>query len=315
MRSTDMGVLRLDGASPARLAALSRDALDRVMTSEAELVVAVPQGEAVVLGAFQRASEVTSGSPRVRRGSGGAAARVGPGSVWVMLALARPDALVACDAARMLNRYVRPILSAMTKSGALAHYFDRDWISVARRPAALVGFAHDASTGRALVEAVIAVSTPFATGERASFLGKAPTTLAEHAPAVDPARVADAIAAAYSTAYGRSPVPFAPRELERGAADAAEAARADGTEAEDDRPWTATCEEAIGTLAAGRDRTGRMRVGGELMASRDAMTKLEDALARGDDAPRAVDEALGAPGVVTFGVRSLDSIRDVIERA
>jgi hypothetical protein len=302
MRSTDMGVLRLDGASPARLAALSRDALDRVMTSEAELVVAVPQGEAVVLGAFQRASEVTSGSPRVRRGSGGAAARVGPGSVWVMLALARPDALVACDAARMLNRYVRPILSAMTKSGALAHYFDRDWISVARRPAALVGFAHDASTGRALVEAVIAVSTPFATGERASFLGKAPTTLAEHAPAVVPAKVADAIAAAYPAAYGRSAVPFAPRERDAAAAD-------------DDGPWTATREEAIGILAAGRDRRGRLRVGGELMASRDAMARLEDALARGDDASHAVDEALGAPGVVTFGVRSLDSIRDVIERA
>jgi hypothetical protein len=77
-------------------------------------------------------------------------------------------------------------------------------------------------------------------------------------------------------------------------------------------------EEAIGVVAAGRDRDGRMRVGGELMVSRDAIARLEDAIARapGDSAQldRAVDE-LAAPGVALLGVRDLRSLREVIAEA
>ena len=49
------------------------------------------------------------------------------------------------------------------------------------------------------------------------------------------------------------------------------------------------------------------------MASRDALARLEAAIASEQaDVGAAVVETLGAPGVVTFGVRSLGSIRDVI---
>lgn len=293
----EMGVLCLVGdlvgdgrASAGRLAAVSRGALDRRLASDAELVVAVPEDEAVVMGAFERGGGV-------RRGSGGASARVGPGSVWVQLALARPEALVACEPAQLLNRYVRPLLKALTKSGALAHYFGRDWISVARRPCALVAFAHDASTHRALFEAIVAVRTPFALGARGSFLGKEPTTMAAHASGAEPAKVAEAIVEAYLHAYGRTPAPLSLPDAEAGPEPP-------------EPPWAATRDEGIGTIAAGRDHTGRMRVGGELMASRDAIASLEDALARGEDPSRAVDEVLGP--AVTFGVESLASIRDVI---
>jgi hypothetical protein len=85
-----------------------------------------------------------------------------------------------------------------------------------------------------------------------------------------------------------------------------------------DPPWTATREEAIGIVAAGRDRTGLVRVGGELMASRDVITRLESeiAAAAGDSAriDRAVD-ALAAPEVAMLGVRTLRSIRDAIDEA
>jgi len=291
----DLGVVRADGLTAAALAAVSRGALDRPLARDAELLVAVPSDEAVVLGAFER-------GPGVRRGSGGATARVGPGSVWVQLALARPDALVDCDAERLLNRYARPLLKAITKSGALAHYFGRDWISVAHRPAALVAFAHDATTGRCLVEAIVAVTTPFADGARASFLGKEPTTLGAHAPGATPSKLADAIVRAHLDAYARTEEVVA---LPEGAAD----------DVVDDPPWTATSDEAIGTIGAGRDRAGRMRVGGEIMASRDAVRDLEARLARGEDPSLAVDAALGAPGVTVFGVRDLAAIRDVIVRA
>lgn len=295
----DVGVIRTDGVAAARLAAISRGALDRALGHDAELLVAVPADEGDVIGAFERGR----GDGSLRRGSGGGPAHVGPGTVWVQLALARPDALVACDADKLLNRYVRPLLKALTKSGALAHYFGRDWVSVAHRPAALLAFAHDAGTGRAMVEAIVGVTTPFASGDRASFLGKAPTTIGEHARAtLDASKVADAIVQSYLDAYGRTPkaiaLPSGPEEEEHV-----------------EPPWTATREEAIGTIGAGRDRAGRLRVGGELMASRDAVKRLEEALARGDDPSAAVDAAIGAPGVVTFGVRSLASIRDAIADA
>jgi hypothetical protein len=270
-------------------------------------VVAVPADDAVALGAFQRSSEVAAGVPLVLRGSGGAAARVGPGTVWVQLALARPDALVACDAARLLNRHVRPLLAALTKVGALAHYFGRDWVSVARRPAALVGFAHDARTGRALVEAFVAVTTPVSLGDRASFMGKAPVTVAEVAPAATPERVADAIVAAHLAAYGLEAAALSP-DAEPGALEEEPGAL------EEEPPWAATRAEALGTIAAGVDRRGRMRLGGELMASRDAVLALEAAIARGDD-PAAASDALAAPGAVAFGVRDLASVRDALVAA
>jgi hypothetical protein len=57
------------------------------------------------------------------------------------------------------------------------------------------------------------------------------------------------------------------------------------------------------------------------MASRDAIERLEDALremprdASPEDVGRMVDDALTTHGAVTFGVRSLASIRDVIVEA
>jgi hypothetical protein len=318
---TRLLVRRGDGLPSRLLAALSRGALDRPLRAPAELVVAVPSDHAVLLGAFQRAVEVV-GSPAeaAHRGSGGAAAQVGAGTVWLQLALARTDALVPCDAPRLLNRYVRPLLRSLTRSGATARWFGRDWVSVETRPAALVAFAHDAGTGRALVEAVVAVATPFEVDkERASFRGAAPTTLGEITGRVDPHAVADAVAAAYAAAYEGAPDAYDPGALLEGGP-----GEPDGADARErrDPPWQATREEAIGLVGAGRDREGRLRIGGELMASRDAVLALEASLAAlpagadlVDAVGRAVDETLGSPPAATFGLRSLVTVRDVIVEA
>jgi hypothetical protein len=282
--------------------ACARDAADAV------LVMALPSDEALVLGAFQRESEVRPALrlSLVRRGSGGGAVLVGPGTVWLQLALARSNVLFDATPDKLLNRYVRPLLRALGRVlGVPASYFGRDWISAAHRPVGLVGFAHEASTDKALFEAIVAVSTPFSVGERATFLGKSPATLDEVAGrALDRERVVEAVIAAYA-GEGTTPV-AAPR------------AAAPGTSAPVDPPWAATRSEAIGTVAAGRDGSGRLRVGGELMASSDAIARLE-ALVAGlpldaspDDVGRVVDEALSAPGVTTFGVRTFVSLRDVI---
>jgi hypothetical protein len=321
---SSLGVLRLDGdgrGAAARLAALSRGALDRELVHDAELVIGAPSDDAIVLGALQRASELREADDRtralLRRGSCGAELTVGAGSLWVQLALTRADALVRCEPSRLLNRHVRPLLRALTKVGVLAHYFDRDWITAGRRPVAMIAFAHDAGTGRALVEAVIAVDTPFALRPRPSYLGKPPGTLADVGARVELSRLADAIAEAYATSYGRSVVELS----DFGALDAMSTpSSADAEDLRAELPWAATRDEAIGLVGAGRDRTGRMRIGGELMASRDAVARLEARLAdpAASDAAAiadAIDASLGGADVALVGVRSLTSLRDVLIEA
>jgi hypothetical protein len=297
---------------PAELAARSLS-WTAIRGADARLVVAVPSEEAIVIGAFQRRSELLPLGPDdavlsvYRRGSGGAAARAGPGTVWVQLSLARPDAIVPCTADKVLNRYVRPLLRALTRVASRpAHYFGRDWISAAHRPVGLVAFAHDASTGEASFEALVGVRAPFVLRERASFMGKEPATLEAIAGTpIDVRTVAGAIASAYRALASDV------REEAAPAIAAAEPLLADDA-------WSAVREEAIGIVACGRDAGGRVRVGGELMASRDALARLEDRIAAlgagatADDVGRAVDEAFTTRGAVLFGVRSLASIRDVI---
>lgn len=315
-----LALFRVDDVPATELARWSR-AWDRPAQAGAELIVATVSGEIVALGAFQRTSEV---EPRGRsgvsvvRGSGGAAAAVDTGTVWMQLSLARPDALVACTADKLLNRYLRPLLRALTRVlGVPVSYFGRDWLSAARRPIALVAFAHEASSGRSFVEAIVSVRSSFALSRRSSFLGKEPATLEEIVRrSIDPRLVADAIADAYRDLtndlreLASFDLPTEPGRLpkleERPAASPCE------------WPWAATREEALGTIGAGRDAAGRIRVGGEWMVSRDALLRLEELVAAlpsnaaADDVGLAVDEALTTQGAVTFGVRSLVSIRDVI---
>jgi hypothetical protein len=301
-----LGVRRSFGIEARELAALSRAALDAPVADEAELWIARPAGEAIALGAFQR-NVGRRAVPVVRRGSGGPAVRMGEGTLWLALVLPRVDALVSCDEAHIVNRYVRPLLRALTKCGALAHFFGRDWVSVKHRPAAWVGFAHDRASGRAVVEAFVARETPFDVGPRASYLGKEPGTLASiTGAAVDEMHLADAIVAAYSDAYGRVAV-------DRGALPSVDGA----VEAPTELPWAAVVDEVIGELGAGADVDGRFRVGGELLASRDALASLESSVAnaRDEDVAEIVDATLGAQGVALDGVRSLTSVRDVIAAA
>jgi hypothetical protein len=253
----------------------------------------------------------------VRRGSGGPEVRIGPATVHIALALAHPGALVPCDEKRIVNRCVRPLLKAVTRVGALAHFFGRDWVSVAHRPAAWVGFAHDATTQRTVFEAFVAVRAPFhdeaRDGPRPSLLGKEPGTLEGiTGKAVDPHALVEAIARAYAEAWDAEEVPIAVG-VEPSATATDDAAGATGVEP----PWAATVDEAIGTIGAGRDAGGVFRVGGDLLVSRDALARLEarSVAAAEADLGRVVDETLAAPGVALDGVRSLESVRDVIARA
>jgi len=301
-----LGLMRAKARSAAEIAAHSRAALDRALAQPAELWVAVARDTALLAGAFQRGVSMPDTWPLARRGSGGPEVLVGPGTVHVALALAHPGVLTPCDESRIVNRSVRPLLRALTKTGPLAHYFGRDWVSVAHRPAAWVGFAHDAGTRRTLFEAFVAVRTPFAIAERASFLGKPQGTLEVIAgTALDPQRIADAVVDAYLAAYNAEPVDLAVPE-----------AQTEDADLRRDPPWAATSEEAIGTIGAGPDAGGVFRIGGDLLVSRDALAELETCVAEAadDDIGRVVDDTLRRPGVAIDGVKSLASVAEVILR-
>ncbi len=279
--------------------------------------MAVARDQAVLVGAFQRPCvagrswPLPPSVPLFRRGSGGPEVLVGEGTIHVVLALAHPGALVACDEKHIVNRLVRPLLRALTKTGSQAYFFGRDSVSVTkgqtRTPAAWVGFAHDATTKRTAFEAFIAVRTPYALNLSGSSGGNAQGTLESIAGrALDAMRIAEAIAVAYEgSASVAEPAPVTsddpPTPLNPDA----------------DPPWSATCEEAIGPLGAGTDTEGVFRVGGDLLVSRDALARLEARVAGAsdDEVGGVVDATLGAPGVALEGVRSLQSVRDLIVNA
>jgi hypothetical protein len=216
----------------------------------------------------------------------------------VLVTLARLE----CDETKILNRHVRPILAAITKTtGKPARYFGRDWIDVGSRPIAHVGFGHERASGRTVVEAFVAVRTPFTLPvdghPRASYGGKEPATLEALCGKVDDDKLVR------SVALGAEPFTVVPREHQTIAISGA------------DPPWAACVEEAIGPVCAGRDASGRMRVGGEWMGSLDAALDLEERLMRGEAVRSAVDAAFTAPHTALFGVRSLDSFARALEAA
>lgn len=297
--------------SPAAVAASSQRALDDDL-GEPRLVVAWPAREAVLLGAFQPLHEAGLGAhaglPAWRRASGGAAARVGPGVLYVGLSLPHPGALQPATCDQILNRAVRPLLRALTRVAAPTHYFGRDWLSSGKRPVGLVAFGHDAGTRRTVVEAFVSLaSSALPDVARASYGGRAPATFAElrgDRGAVEPARVEAALAEAFGLPVHPLPALEAPPDA------APQPAR------------VARVEEAIGPIFSWRDEHLQVRLGGELMASRDRVAWLE---ARVSDRPDADDATLGAwvdeafrpsaPPVALFGVRSLASIRDALREA
>jgi hypothetical protein len=305
----DLG-LRLEGETSAASAVLHQaDALDRPLLWDAELTLAEMATPAWAIGTLARGHGMPEDAPLVRRVSGGAPVRLGPKTIHLALALRSPSVLFRVDAKKLINRYVRPLLRALTKSGAPAAYFGRDWISVGHRPAGIVGFAHDAGTGRAVFEAFVALSTPFS-GPRPAFLGKEPGTLESIlGRTFEASAIMRSIADAYLSEAGGAAHDLSPASSIEGAG-VDEALRAEP-------PWAARVEEAIGPVCAGRDALSVLRLGGDFMASRDAIERLEASVVHVPE-PAAealtvrVNEAFGAPGIALEGVRDLSSLRTAL---
>jgi hypothetical protein len=310
----DTLVVRTGAATARELAAWSRGAMDMALDGGAELWAHEATTEALVLGAFERADGAHV-SPVFQRGSGGASVLVAPGTIHVALVLRHSAELTECAPDKIVNRYVRPLLRALTGLGATARYFGRDWISVEHTPVAWVGFGHDATTGRSLFEAFVAGERAFAPAGRPTFMGKEPGTLRDVVQrSTPPARIVEAVVTAYGRAYGEELVRRSgePPALGPGVPGGHD-------DVPDETPWRATSEDVMGTVGAGPDREGRLRIGGALFASRDALHGIEvRASSIGPDAAemvRMVDEVFQQAGVVLHGVRSPRTLSDLLLRA
>ena len=175
-----------------------------------------------------------------------------------------------------------------------------------------MGFAHDSKTGRAVFEAFIAVRTPFAVDRgaaRASFQGKEPGTLeAILGRAFEPRILAERIAESYVALAGgvARDLPLTEPEPEPGEG----LLRAEP-------PWSARLDEAIGPVCAGRDAGGVLRLGGDFMASRDAIADVEARVGAlsGKASPQEVSEIVNdafRPPAATLGVKDLGSLARVL---
>ncbi len=178
---------------------------------EAAITASLVEGPAVVLGALQRAGRVvdlaacaTAGTPVLRRCTTGTAGYIGQHALVWTLALPHVAALAPDATARtLLNRNVRGFLQGLSRGGAPAHYFGREWIAIQHRPAALLGF-EALPDGRVVIEvfagldATIALPSALRAEEERAIdrhRGKEPLALGEVDPAALALRVIEAVAA------------------------------------------------------------------------------------------------------------------------
>jgi hypothetical protein len=272
--------------SPRDAARLGHTLLGKADRGETWLACSLVAGPVVVLGARQRRGAVTTHPAVVRRRTTGTAAWVGGRALWCSLALPSLDALFAdATPATLLNRNVRPWLRGFTRSGIPAAYFGREWVAVAHRPAAVLGYELSPA-GALLLEMIVgwddAVALP---AEHAApiergidrWRGKVPVALGE-------GRDATAVLAALAAAVA---------ERAGAAVDEPEPAL-DGWVAPEPPDEASGAAVPIGRVEAARLAGGGLWLGGDALVATPWLDALGRSLARGGPWPTegaAVDGA------------------------
>jgi lipoate-protein ligase A len=261
-------------------------------------------GEGIALGRFQRARSTLelqqlegSGLSLVRRKTGGGALRLGRGQVYVAFELAS----AGIDPSRILNRNVRPLLRALTSLSHIAVTSGGREVMLARgEPIGWVGVHHERESGATGLEAVVNVTRTFELDAAVDLSRtaieprfKTPRTLEEM---LDRRVTEEEVVAAIVRELGAD---------EWFTADAP-ISRVDMDEA----PFTAMIEESIGLIGTIKE-PDRIVIGGDLMASHDAIEALGRAVLHAEDVGTTINQQLD--GAMVLGVRSLESLRKVIE--
>lgn len=298
--------------------------LERAATERRPWIAgSVIEGPAVALGALQRAGRVVdldaaraAGVRVLRRTTSGTAVYIGRVAILWTLALPHVAALVPdASPSTLLNRNVRGFLQGLSRQGAIANYFGREWIAVKHRPAALLGF-EATPEGAVLIEVIAGIDAPialpaaFATEtERAvdRWLGKDPASLEEvMVGAIAPEALAGAVIEAVAA---RALLKLAAMAVPEGAGEALEV-----TGPEDPLPpgfqVGPMVRVPIGWLeTAIEPGSGRVWLGGDVLAPGFAAQAIAGAAGH-EEAPAVVAPTFGATmGDLVAAVRAADSAR------
>lgn len=268
----------------------------------AVLYGAIVRDEALVLGRWQRRDDRAA----LRRATGGPAAYLGPGVLYLALGLPDASALMACPRERVLNRNVRGFLGGLSElaSEPVLH-FGREWLSRRTTPIALIAWHRDAHE-RVLLEVFASIGAPFAPPR--DYRGHPPGSLAPQPLE----RMLEAVARGHASRFPG--VAIAP-------ADGPPAALEPPAERDEIERWSAAHEVPIGAVRAGvtldaQSRIARARLAGDFYADEAAIDSLErELVGLVPDEPalgRAIDAALGPGRGVIEGVRSLRPILDAL---
>jgi hypothetical protein len=320
--------LCIEEAVPSTSALARGELLAQRTTPQAPVTLygAVLRGEALVLGAQQRARAALSPAARrgaselVRRQTGGVTLGTGDGIVYVALGLHDRSVLMTCPKLRILNRNVRGMLAGLRLAGVAAHYFGRDFLSIDARPGAYVAWDADLS-GRVLLELFVAEGSSYLPPSAASgypartsdpLRGKTIITLGETSVHARGAALVEKIAQGYADGFAVDFRPCAASEL----ADAQTEALRVGADPESDDGlcWSDPCEDAIGFVQAGvaLDAVGklqRVRVAGDFFQDRGAPSALERALVGVTPRERPVGQAIDT--VYAHGPHELEGLREL----
>ena len=252
---------------------------------------------AIAIAAFERApvSEGAGSAAQrfVRRDGGGVPAHTGPGILRIRFRFPM-DGRVTPDAARILNRAVRPLLHALRGLTPLSHYFGRDTVSVkmggTRHDVAALGFAHDGEADQGIFEAFLGVRR-----DARRDLVCLRDLLGEDRLDSVAGRIVAAFEREGAVRTPLVPLPVAPPEP----------------------PWDAVTETPFARVGAARFP---LAVGGDFFASSDWMRHLTSSLADlplspTDDQVRALFGDVPPPGRVLLGVETPIVLATTVLRA
>lgn len=283
------------------------------------------RGNAIALGAFQRAKQALSASAQnraLRRATGGSAVFAGDGVSYFAIGLRDASVFLPCPPERVLNRNVRGMLVGLSSEGHAAHYFGRDFVSIERRPGVYVAWSRT-ETGCVLLEFFVSARASFALSNADSgypkhssppLLDKVPITLTEAwgREAAHDEVVERVLMKGYAKAYG---LEFTALPLPQGAAHALDEVEMESLEMR----WSAPHEVPIGFISAGlrRDANGLVsdaRLSGDFFQDDAARSSLKDALvgkaATRQELVQAINTVYGRNALVIEGVPSLNTILD-----
>ncbi|MDP3274585.1 MAG: hypothetical protein Q8Q09_05275 [Deltaproteobacteria bacterium] len=243
------------------------------------------QGPAILLGRWQHASRVLEADHCAsraiaihRRETAGTAGYVGPeGAVLFSLALPTMTSLVADTLSdTVINRNIRGFLQGFTRAGALAHYFGREWLALSKQPGALVGVeqAEDASVSvEILVGAQQSIELPHEACSTVElgisrYRGKSPVSWARAAPNAPPlsqrvSLIATTVAHRAERALHHATSALSPQQSHPVALDVT-------------LDHHVAC--AIGHVDLGHFSSGELWIGGDVMLSSRARSRLLRAL-------------------------------------